>query len=79
MWLGGSLATGAFAIQGSDFAMSADQDGLIVATTSDRGTEGLAGAAAAVRDPDAPAYIQIVDTESSAQTKKQPEQTTIPF
>ncbi len=78
IWLIGSFATNAFAIQGSSFAMSTGQ--APVATTSASGTsgEGLAGAAAALKDAQAPAHIDIVDT-SVAPTQKAPEQTTIPF
>jgi len=78
VWLAGNLATGAFAIAGSSFAMSNEQN--VVATTSDSGNQGLAGvaAAAAFTDTNAPAHILIVDTKTTS-LKKQPEQTTLPF
>ena len=78
-WLVGSVATNAFAIQGSSFAMSIGQ--APVATTSASGTSGsgIAGAAAALKDAQAPAHIDIVDTSVATSTVKVPEQTTIPF
>lgn len=79
VWLAGSFTTGAFAIQGSNFAMSTGQQN-VVATTSDAVTQGLAGvsAAAVFQNTNAPAHIEIVDTPA-ARAVKQPEQTTIPF
>jgi len=79
VWLGSSFALGAFAIHGSDFAMSTGQ-GNVVATTTDAATQGLAGvsAAAVFQNTNAPAHIEIVDTPTSS-AKKSPEQTTIPF
>lgn len=80
VWFGASVATGAFAIQGSNFADATRSDTFVVATTSEDGTSGLAGAAAGVSSgADAPAHIEIVDTSSNNQPKKQAEQTTIPF
>lgn len=79
VWLTGSLATGAFAIQGSDFAQSSGQSDLVVATTSVSDNSGLAGAAAGLQSSDGPARIEIVDTSSVAVPKKQSEQTILPF
>ncbi|MFZ2167360.1 MAG: hypothetical protein WAV50_00650 [Minisyncoccia bacterium] len=79
VWLTGSLATGAFAIQGADFSMSTGQNGLVVATTSVSDNSGLAGAAAGIQSSDGPARIEIVDTSSPAASKKQSEQTILPF
>jgi hypothetical protein len=81
VWLGANLATGAFAIQGSNFAMSTGQES--VATTSsdgstDQGLAGVGAAAALQSDTSAPAHIEIVDTTPVA-PKKPVDQTTIPF
>lgn len=80
IWLVGSFEMGAFAIQGSNFAMSTGQ-GDVVATTSASGDQGLAGAAAAaaLQDASAPAHIEIVDTSVQPAQKSQPEQTILPF
>lgn len=80
IWLATNYATGAFAIQGSDFAMSTEQQ-TIVATTSESATQGLAGvgAASVLREASAPAHIEIVDTTVTAPVQKSSEQTTIPF
>jgi len=79
IWLTSNVASGSFAIRGSDFAMSNGQ-GNIVATTSDSVNQSLAGvgAASVLQDTTVPAHIEIVDTPA-ASPKKQPEQTTIPF
>lgn len=77
VWLATSYMTGAFAIQGSSFAMSTAQEDT-VATTSAADTQGLAGAAAAFGDTRAPARIEIVDAAPSA-APKQAEQTIVPF
>ena len=77
VWLTSNLASGSFAIRGSDFAMSNGQN-LIVATSSDAVSQGLAGAGAAeILQKNSPAHILIVDT--SVPLKKQPEQTILPF
>ncbi|MBU6388685.1 hypothetical protein KGQ72_02345 [Patescibacteria group bacterium] len=74
IWLAGSLSTGAFAITGSSFG------GTSPAVTADtaNGNENLAGAAAALENPSAPAHIEIIDAASSTRPVKQ-EQTVIPF
>ena len=78
VWLVGSFSTGAFAIQGSNFAMSTNQENT-VATTSAFGSQGLAGvgAAAALKD-NTPAHIQIVETAPAAKVVK-PDPTILPF
>jgi 3-hydroxy-3-methylglutaryl CoA synthase len=80
VWLAANLATGSFAIQGSDFAMSASR-GDTIATTTSAVAEGLAGvgAAAFLQKENAPAHVEIVDTSVAQPAKTQPEQTTIPF
>ncbi len=78
VWLVGSVATGAFAIRETSFVANTAQQNT-VATTSASGDQGLAGAAAAVQDANAPAHIEIVDTNVSAPTKKQSDQTILPF
>ncbi|MFA6408383.1 MAG: hypothetical protein WCW36_02880 [Candidatus Paceibacterota bacterium] len=76
VWFIGSLATGAFAMHSSDFAIPTEQENT-VATKSVTGS-GIAGAAAAIQDAKAPVHIEIVDTAASP-AKSQSEQTTIPF
>ncbi len=78
VWLVGSVATGAFAIQETSFAVNTAQANT-VATTSASGDQGLAGAAAAVQDANAPAHIEIVDTNPTAPAKSTPTQTILPF
>lgn len=78
VWLAGSFATGAFAIQNTSFAADTVQTNT-VATTSASGDQGLAGAAAAVQDASAPAHIEIVDTGTAAPAKSTPTQTILPF
>jgi len=78
VWLAGSFATGAFAIQGSTFADSAGVPSAIV-TTSGADTQGLAGAAASNGGDTVPAHIEIIDTTPEAPVAKQSEQTILPF
>jgi hypothetical protein len=80
VWFVDSIATGAFAIQGSNFAMSAEQ-APAVATTSASGDQGLAGvdAATVLQQQNAPAHIEIVDTTPPAPVKPQSDQTVLPF
>lgn len=75
-WFAISLATNAFAIQGSTFAMSVGQENVVATTSASR--PQVAGAAAAFEDAK-PAHIEIVDTTVAEPAKKQSEQTTIPF
>lgn len=75
-WLGGSLASGTFAIQGSSFAENVKQESMIV---SGAANPNLAGAAATLKDASAPAHIEIVDTTPPAPKVKKAEQTTLPF
>lgn len=76
VWFAYSAQTGVFAIQGSSFADAAKDSNDIYAEAY-AGTDGLAGAAAAVpADPNAP-RLNVVD-----KTPPKPielEQTTIPF
>lgn len=78
VWFVGSIATNSFAIQGASFASATDQQNAIV-KTDDTSNQGLAGAAAAIKDAEAPAHIDIVDTTASVASKQQPEQTILPF
>ena len=78
VWFTGSIATGAFAIQNPPIAADAAQADA-VATTSASGDQGLAGAAAAVQDTNAPAHIEIVDTSVAAPTKTTSAPTILPF
>ena len=79
VWLASNLATNAFAIQGANFAMSTGE-GATVATTSALGApSGLAGAAAALDDENAPAHINVVDVTPPAVKKTPSDQTILPF
>jgi hypothetical protein len=79
LWFGGSLAGGAYAIHGSNFAISTGAESA-PSTASVSGTSQLAGAAAALDSKDTgPARIVIVDSSSSAATSTPADQTTIPF
>ena len=81
VWFASSLATGAFAIKGSNFADNAARDAVTPVVTSDT-TSQLAGAGAAaalLQTVDAPAHIEIVNTTPEPSKQKQAEQTTIPF
>jgi len=77
VWLATSLGTGAFAIRGASFA-DAVGGGNAITTDAPKGSQNLAGAAAALEDSSAPAHIEIIEAPSSA-SKKQAERTTIPF
>ena len=77
VWLGGSLASGAFALAGNPHG---EQKPAVAASANDANSN-LAGAAAALPPSSAsvPAHIEIVDTGSSAQAEKKAEPTIIPF
>jgi len=78
VWFAGSIATGAFALNGGSVALNADQ-GSSTTEASDIGGQ-VAGAAAAVSSPDAPAHIEIIDTSApSVPAKKPSDQTILPF
>jgi len=77
VWFVGSLSLGAFAIQGSTFAENTEHSPVV--TTPEKGTQNIAGAAAAFQNEDAPAHIEIIDAAASAPVKNKVEQTTIPF
>ena len=80
VWLAGSLYTGAFAIRGASFADSTGQTTPVVVAGPDGQGQNLAGAAAALQGPSAPAHIEIVDTASSSTKNAKPvEQTILPF
>lgn len=77
-WLGGSFATGAFAIHGGD-ALAGQP---AAAAASNDTNNSLAGAAAALPPSSAtvPAHIEIIDTTAAAApSQKKAEQTVIPF
>lgn len=73
VWLGGSLATGVFALKPTSFAEST---GNATITASPGGTAQVAGVAAAGAANTA-ARIEIMDVASSSVKKAEP--TTIPF
>jgi hypothetical protein len=78
VWFVQSISSNAFAIQGTSFAESIGQEGVVVTATED-GNQNLAGAAAAFEANSGPAHIEIVDTASSTRKTKQVERTIIPF
>lgn len=79
VWFVGSISTGAFAIQGSNFADSSGRPSADIVGRPSADVAGIAGAAAAIPDTNAPAHIEIVDTSSSTKPIKKAEQTIIPF
>jgi hypothetical protein len=79
VWFFGTLSSGAFAIQGNNFADSTGAESPVVAGTSNSSDSGIAGAAAAISDTNAPAHIEIVDTSTSTNSGKKVEPTVIPF
>ncbi len=80
VWFIGNISFGAFTIQGSSFAESVGQAGVITTSGSSE-PSNLAGAAAALpsKNTNAPAHIEIIDTASSTVGQAGAEQTTIPF
>jgi hypothetical protein len=78
IWFVGNLSFGTFAIPSNSFADTADMQSSVIANGNDEAPTGLAGAAAALRGDSEPARIEIVDAPFP-NSKKQAEQTTIPF
>jgi len=80
VWLTVSFMTGAFAIEGSSFAVSTGQNDSVT-TVAANPTDGLAGAAAALPEisASAPARIEIVDTTPAKAPQKQSDKTILPF
>ena len=80
VWVMGNAATGGFAIQGSNFAMSNGDEGNTIATTSVSDSQNLAGAgaAAALQNTNVPAHIEVVDTMPATKVVK-PDPTVLPF
>jgi hypothetical protein len=81
VWFASSLATGAFAIKGSNFADAAAKDAAapVVTTEATSQLAGAGAAAALLQTVDAPAHIEIVNATPEPRGQKQAEQTTIPF
>ena len=81
VWIAVSSMTGAFAIQGSSFAISTGENGAVATTSASDNSQGLAGAAAALPDTSAsaPAHIEIVDTTPAPVPAKKSDQTILPF
>lgn len=79
-WLVGSIGTGTFALKDTSFAQSTGER-VSPTASGDDSSEQLAGigAASALQSADAPARIEIIDSDSSASSPKKVEQTTIPF
>src|SRR5450756_2501965 len=67
VWLSSSIATGAFAVQGSSFADATGQGNVEVTggtNNSHPAVSGIAGAAAALPAVNAPSHIEIIDAAS---------------
>jgi hypothetical protein len=83
IWLVGSLVTGAFAIKQSSFADVSTGAATLTTTRTgeDTGASPVAGVGAAsiIQTDTTKPHIQIIDTSGSSTSKKQPEQTVIPF
>jgi hypothetical protein len=79
VWFFGTLSSGAFAIQGSTFAESTGAEPTVVNNPGSSNAEGVAGAAAALPDENAPAHIEIINSSPATSSENQAEQTTIPF
>ncbi len=78
IWFAGTLSSGTFAIQGSNFAESTGAESSVV--TGGASNTGIAGAGAALEsDKNAPAHIEIIDSSPATSTKKKAEPTVIPF
>jgi hypothetical protein len=80
VWLGGNVMAGTFAIKDTSFMASIGQ-APSVATTSETGASGLAGAGAAqiLEDKRSPIHIEVVETSSSVPTGTEAERTVLPF
>jgi hypothetical protein len=79
VWFFGTLSSGAFAIQGSNFADSTGAEPAVVAGTNNPSDSGIAGAAAAIPDKNAPAHIEIINSSPATSSEKKVEPTVIPF
>ena len=81
VWFVGSYASGTFAIQGSNFALSTGQENTVVKVSDTGESQNLAGvgAAAALQGANTSAHIEIVDTNAATSSAAQAEQTTLPF
>lgn len=78
VWLGISLSTGAFQVQGTSFAAATGEaSATIVAGENTSNSANLAGAAAATAGYSSAPSIQVVDSPSAPAA--QPEKTVIPF
>lgn len=77
-WFAQSISSSAFALKDTSFADSVQQESAAMPAAG-RGSQNVAGAAAALQDASAPAYIEIIDTASSTKKAKTVERTTIPF
>ncbi|MBI4065837.1 hypothetical protein HY412_01420 [Candidatus Kaiserbacteria bacterium] len=78
IWLVSTVGSGTFALKPTSFADSVG-GGEAIVVSGDSSVSGIAGAASAVEDKNAPARIEIIDTASSTRPVKKAEQTVIPF
>lgn len=78
IWLVGTVSSGTFALKPTSFADAVEGTGTLKVPDGSV-SDGLAGAASAIEDKNAPANIKIIDTASSTRPTKKTEQTVIPF
>jgi len=81
VWLAGNYASGTFALRDSSFADATGQGATVQVANGGVNSQNLAGVGAASAlesSQDTPAHIEIVDTTPAA-SKKQSEQTILPF
>ena len=81
VWLGTSLATGAFQIQGSDFAQATGAEPADTTSGNGSDTSGVAAAAAASLDTNAPAHLEVVPAapKASVRSATAPGPAVLPF
>ncbi|MFH1178205.1 MAG: hypothetical protein V1711_00555 [bacterium] len=78
IWFFGTLSSGTFALQGNTFAESIGEESK-TETGVGSDPKGVAGAAAAFLQEQAPAHIEIIDLSTPTNKEKQSEQTILPF
>jgi hypothetical protein len=79
VWLIGSLSTSAFALKNTSFVqIASDETDSSPADVNDEQLAGI-GAASVLENKSDPARIEIIDIATTTTSKRQTEQTTIPF
>ncbi len=80
IWLGTSLATGAFLIHDSSLTRGLEnQNEGVTAVDTSQGLAGVGAVSALSNDSSAPASIKIIDAPTSSASAKQLERTVLPF